>query len=202
MLQNKSFFTQKRAKNHQAWHVLRPLEGHVGAGWFWGLFLAFFTLLNLSACGFHLKGMDEKSAVDFKTIQLTKTEGVRADIMLALKQLLKSYKIEEVSTEGKAEVVVAFQPTQYTASRTGLTAQGDTASELLKMAQPIQAKDVQADKQIVEATVQSFRDRRINNSAALASNRELQNIQRQMAQDIAGQILDRIARARNNEKLK
>jgi LPS-assembly lipoprotein len=170
-------------KNRQAW-----------AFWHWLVVIG--LALSLTACGFHLKGTGPNAVAGFESIKFESTGGVRPDILRALKMQLTSTDVKVVDNAAQAEVILRFSPTQYTTSRTSISGQGDAASELIKMAQPIHVQEVATEKDILDTSVQAFRDRRIDNSAALASNRELMSIQQQMAADIASQIIDRINRAR------
>ncbi len=54
--------------------------------------------------------------------------------------------------------------------------------------------NVQTGQQILTTTVTSFRDRNINNQNLQASSRELASIQKQMATDLALQVIDRVNR--------
>jgi len=90
---------------------------------------------------------------------------------------------------------LSLSATGYEVSRTSLSGQGDTTSELLKMSQSFTVNRVMTETLLLSATVTSFRDRRIDIGAALASSRELKDIQQQMAFDLANQVIDRINRA-------
>ena len=174
---------QNGLKNNQAWLFL-------------GVFWVFFGLL--SGCGFHLKGLNQVGTLSFQTVKLSATSGVRADLVAALTQQLKLSGVEVVDGLGQAELDIRLAPTQYQASRTSLTAQGDTASELIKLSQPFSAWQVADNTLVVNATASSFRDRRLDSAAALAANQELKSLQKQMLQEVALQIIDRISRASAN----
>ncbi|MDG4811715.1 LPS assembly lipoprotein LptE [Hydrogenovibrio sp. 3SP14C1] len=155
-------------------------------------------VLTLTACGFHLKGVGKNAVATFKSIELVNTDGVRADVLRSLEQQLKASNVKIVNNMAEAEIVLSFQPTGYTVSRTSISGQGDASSELIKMMQPIRVEEVATEKELLKTVVQVYRDRRIDNAAALASNRELRSIQQQMANDIAVQIIDRINRSQLN----
>lgn len=174
-------------KNNQAWAFL-------STKW---LMLS-VLLLALTACGFHLKGMGPNAKASFQSIYLSQTAGVRADVLRTLTQLLKASDVQIVEISKDAELILALEPTGYQVSRTSISGQGDTTSELLKMSQTfgVELQNAQAERTpLLTATVSSYRDRRIQTAAALASNRELQDIQLQMAFDVANQVIDRINRA-------
>lgn len=155
-------------------------------------------VLTVSACGFHLKGVGKNAVATFKSIELTHTDGVRADVLRSLEQQLKASNVKIVNNMADAEIVLSFQPTGYVVSRTSISGKGDATSELIKMTQPIRVEEVATEKELLKTVVQVYRDRRIDNAAALASNRELRSIQQQMANDIAVQIIDRINRSQLN----
>ncbi|BBP44091.1 hypothetical protein [Thiosulfativibrio zosterae] len=171
---------QNRPKTNQAWLVL-------------GVFWVFLGLL--SGCGFHLKGLNQVGTMSFQTVKLSAASGVRADLVNALTQQLKMSGVEVVDGLAQAELEIRLSPTQTQASRTSLTAQGDTASELIKLSQPFSAWQVADNTLVVEATASSFRDRRLDSAAALAANQELKSLQKQMVQEVALQMIDRISRA-------
>jgi len=171
-------------KNAQAWSFFK-------AQWLWVCVLAF----TLSACGFHLKGMGQNSVATFQSIYFSQTTGVRGDVMQVLKQLLKASDVKMVGDAESAELVLALEPTIYQVSRTSISGQGDTTAELLKMSQAFRVHLPDSKVPLLTATANSYRDRRLDTGAALASSRELQDIQQQMAFDVANQIIDRINRA-------
>jgi len=181
MFKNTAFSGQKQPKIYQAWWILGLLSA---------------ILLNLSACGFHLKGTGANAVATFKSVQLLDENLVRPDVLRALKQQLKASNVKLVTLMADAEITIQFQITGYRTSRTGLSSSGDTSSELLKMSQAFEVVDVATEKALLKTSAQTFRDRQIDNSAVLASSRELRSIQQQMANDLAVQIIDRINRAK------
>jgi len=175
-------------KNDQAWGFLSPFSP--------GKWISIALLaLSVSACGFHLKGMGSNSKPTFKSIYFAQTAGVRADILQTLKQLLKASDVILAQSAQAAALSLSLSATGYEVSRTSLSGQGDTTSELLKMSQSFTVNRVMTETLLLSATVTSFRDRRIDIGAALASSRELKDIQQQMAFDLANQVIDRINRA-------
>lgn len=173
-----------RCKSSQAWSVLMTK-------WL----LLSVVVVSVSACGFHLKGMGPNAKASFQSIYLAQTTGVRADVLKIFKDLLKASDVQLLNSEQAAELSVSLSPTIYEVSRTSMSGQGDTTSELLKMSQTVSVQQVESGSLLMTATVNSYRDRRIETAAALGSSRELQDIQQQMAFDIANQLIDRINRA-------
>lgn len=163
---------------------------------FWHWLAVIGLALNLAACGFHLKGTGPNAIAGFKSIQLVETQGVQAEILRALRLQLQASDVKVVEAIGQAEIVLRFAPTQTQISDTSISGQGDASSQLIKVTQPIRVENVATEAPLLDSQVSAYRDRRIDNAAALASNRELRAIQQEMATDIAAQIIDRINRAR------
>lgn len=174
-------------KNHQAWLFCQQKRALTP--------LILLFCLNLAGCGFHLKGMGPNAKPSFQSVYLAQTAGVRADVMQTFMRLLKASDVKVMSSLENAELSLSLSATGYDVSRTSISGQGDTTSELLKMQQSFTVNQVSTETRLLSATVNSYRDRRIDVGAALASSRELQDIQQQMAFDIANQVIDRINRA-------
>lgn len=157
--------------------------------------LSILVLFGLSGCGFALKGYNNGAgAVTFKTAKL-EANGTRMDLQRALTRYLKESDVVVVDSLADAELVIRLGKTGYQRSTTGKTTSGDTSSELIKMTQPFSVEEVATEKQVVKAEAKSYRNRNVDANQAQASNRELQSIQKQMANELALQILDRINRA-------
>lgn len=159
------------------------------------LMMALSLSLSLSACGFHLKGMGEAATATYQSIKVTQGPGVRSDITQALTRQLQSMGVKVVDNLGDAEVALNLQATQLNTSITARDVNGDVSGELLKMVQPFNAQEVATEKEVIDAKATAFRDRSVNAAQAQASNRELQSIERQMATEIAMQVIDRLNRA-------
>ncbi|BBN60315.1 LPS assembly lipoprotein LptE [Hydrogenovibrio marinus] len=152
------------------------------------------TLL-LSACGFHLKGMGDAATATYQSIKIVQNPGVRSDVAQALNQQLQAMGIKVVSNLADAELVLNLQATQMNTSITARDGKGDVSGELLKMIQPFNAQVVATEESVIQARAVAYRDRSVNAAQAQASSRELQSIQRQMASEVALQVLDRLNRA-------
>ncbi len=159
------------------------------------LLILLTTFLFISGCGFQLKGSGELSKMGFQSIKILESEGVREDFLQAFIQSLKSYGIEVVDSLEQADIVLHFQPTNYQTSHTGLSRQGDATTELIKISQSFLAKEASSEKIIVETTTKTLRNRQVDSTAVLASDRELLTIQNQMAKELALKVIDRINRA-------
>ncbi|MBD3820874.1 MAG: hypothetical protein IE914_01220 [Thiotrichales bacterium] len=152
------------------------------------------TLL-LSACGFHLKGMGDAVTATYQSIKVEQDAGVRSDVAQALQQQLQAMGIKVVDNLADAELVLNLQATQMSTSVTARDGKGDVSGELLKMIQPFNAQVVATEESVIQAQAVAYRDRSVNAAQAQASSRELQSIQRQMASEVALQVLDQLNRA-------
>ncbi len=148
----------------------------------------------LSGCGFHLKGMGNSAQATYKTVRLIDLNKVNPNIRRALNQQFDGMGVKVVDNLADADVAITFQATRFNRISTGINGQGDISSELLKMNQPMVVDDVKSGKKLLAVTVTSFRDRNVNNRQLQASARELKSIQKQMAVDIALQVIDRANR--------
>lgn len=151
-------------------------------------------MTQLSACGFHLRGMESTGALTFKSAQIEVTEGVMSDIEGALERQL-TYAGVTLLDNQTADIQINLLATSYSASRTTTSGLGDTTSELLKMTQSFKVVDLVTGQNIVADSSSVYRDRQINTEAVLSSDSELRSIKKTMTEDLARQILDRIRRA-------
>ncbi len=169
----------KRIQNYQSWYFLGVL----------------FVALTLSGCGFKLKGYNEGvGAASFKSAKV-EANGAHRDVVHSLEFFLKESDVQLVDSMASAELVIRLGKTDYQRSTTGKTSAGDTSSELIKMTQPFSVEEVSTGKEVASAQVSSFRDRNVDANQAQASNRELKSIQKQMADELALQVLERVNRA-------
>ncbi|MDG6774763.1 LPS assembly lipoprotein LptE [Thiomicrorhabdus sp. ZW0627] len=160
-----------------------------------GVLLVLFAVTLLSGCGFHLRGYGTAGEVQFKSVKLSGLESVQPDVADALKQQLKSSGVTIADSLAGAELEVRLATTYSHQSRTSYTGTGDVSSLLLTLKQAFEVEEVATEVMLLNAEVSSYRDHQIDNNALLASNRELEDIRRQMAQEVARQIVDRINRA-------
>ncbi|WP_029408157.1 LPS assembly lipoprotein LptE [Thiomicrorhabdus sp. Milos-T2] len=155
-------------------------------------------ILQLSGCGFHLRGLESTGALPFKSVQIQASNNVRDDLVTALKRQLKNSQVA-VLEDQTAEVQIQLNPTGYKATTTS-TSSGDTTSQLLKMSQSFQVIDLQSGEKMLSATSEVYRDRTIIINAVLASDSELRSIQKSMSSELARQVLNRIRIAVKVEK--
>lgn len=148
----------------------------------------------LTGCGFHLRGLDSVGQVQFKRLQLNNLPAASREVQKALRNQLKLSGVQLVDSIADAEVQITLQASQFKASRTAFSDQGDATAEMLKMSQAFSAMQVSTEQTIVSASVQTYRDRQIETSALLAADSELKSIKQDMATVLARQILDRVNR--------
>lgn len=148
--------------------------------------------ISLSACGFHLRGLETNIQADYKSVRLLNVSVVNKDVQRELLRQFASLEVKVVDNIADAELELDFKKTQFNTSITGRTGQGDVESELLKMSQSFSLFRVASEQKLAEDTVSSFRDRRVNANALQASSRELRTIKQQMAADIAQKVVTRI----------
>ncbi|WP_028487195.1 LPS-assembly lipoprotein LptE [Thiomicrorhabdus chilensis] len=159
------------------------------------LILLLMVTSVMSGCGFHLRGYDSGGQAQFKSVKLTDLQSVQGDVADALRQQLKASGVVVTPNLAGAELEVSFARTYSHRSKTSYTGTGDVSSVLLTMKQAFEVQEVATESLLLRAEVSSYRDHQINNNALLASNRELEAIQQQMARDLARQIVERINRA-------
>ncbi|GKT12523.1 MAG: LPS-assembly lipoprotein [Thiomicrorhabdus sp.] len=151
----------------------------------------------LSGCGFHLRGLDTVGQSQFKSVQLENLSAVSSEMQKALRRQLRTAGVTVMASG--AEVQIALKATQFQVTRTAYSGRGDTTAELLKMSQAfsatLNASDTRPEQMIVTDQVSTYRDRQIETTALLASDRELQSIKREMASILARQLMDRVNRA-------
>lgn len=154
-------------------------------------FIAFSILVvQLSACGFHLKGTENVGAFDFSTLSISHSANTNQTLFSTFKRQLDSFSTDTKGSEKAFEIVLG--KTEYKAARTSSAQLGDAASELLRMTQSYTVIDLISGETVLVDTVQSLRDRRINRTAILAAERESRSIQQTMRQDLIAQIVRRV----------
>lgn len=152
-------------------------------------------VLQLTACGFHLKGTANNGAYAFNSIQIIANSSTHKTVVTDLKRQLTASNVTLISaTKSHPELVLELDRTQLKSSTTSTNGLGAETSELLTMSQAYVVTDSSSNKVVVRATAKVWRDRLINNAARLASESELRQIRAQMRADIAQQILQRLQR--------
>lgn len=157
--------------------------------------LLVFGLALLQGCGFHLRGYGMQAEAQFKSVKLTQLSQVEGNIQQALIRQLQSQGVIIADSLANAELEVVFEKTAVHQSRTAYTGTGDVASLLLTLKQSFRVQEVASETVLLDTQVSAYRDHHIDNTALLASNRELEEIRQQMAQEVAMQVIERINRA-------
>jgi len=158
------------------------------------LLLMLFSVSLLSGCGFHLRGYDTPQKAQFNTIKLTGLEAVSQNIKTALSEQLDASGVTIVSSLAAAELELKLQKTYLHRSKTSYTGTGDVASVLITLKQAFAVEEVATEKLMLTGKAVAYRDHQIDNTALLASNRELQEINQQMAAEVVRQMVDQINR--------
>ena len=156
--------------------------------------LMLFSISLLSGCGFHLRGYDQPQQAQFKTIKLSGLNNVTQEIQLALRDQFEARNVTIVPSLAGAELDVKLQKTYTHSSKTSYTGTGDVASVLITLKQGFVVDEVATEKVLMTGEAVAYRDHQIDNTALLATNRELQEIKQQMANEVVSQIVDQINR--------
>jgi len=158
------------------------------------LLLMLFSVSVLSGCGFHLRGYGAPQKMQFSTIKLTGLERVSQNVKSALSDQLNASGVTIVSSLAGAEVELKLQKTYLHRSKTSYTGTGDVASVLITLKQGFAVEEVATETLKLTGEAVAYRDHQIDNTALLASNRELQEINQQMATEVVRQMMDQISR--------
>lgn len=161
--------------------------------------LAGVVAWGLSACGFHLKGMGQQGALPFSQVYLQNTASagdLSGDLYYAMQRQLHQNGIQLASAD-LAQVRIDLSDVVVNRSTTSLSATGQVAAELVKLSTQFQAylPTSSTGRPFVEGKVAVYRDRQVNEQAALASARALAQVQKQLTKQLAQQILTRVVRA-------
>lgn len=164
----------------------------------WALMsLLAFSVLQLSACGFHLKGTGELG-VTMQEVRLQSNPSTHQILYQTVQRTFQRAGMQQDNTQ--AAYVVSLGATQYKASRTSTSSIGEVTSQLLKMSQRFEVTDNATGKSLMIDTLTVLRDRQINTADILASENELRDIQQSMREDLAVQIMQRVERLLINQQ--
>ncbi len=149
----------------------------------------------LAGCGFKLRGTGEIAQANYQTVKLVGEEAAPPTLIEALKQSFQGQGVRLTESMAEADLLIELAGYERHISRTAFSTTGDTTAELVKLSQGFRVQRVMDERLILDSRVQITRDRRINPNQLLASARELEDMERQMQQDLARQLIDRINRA-------
>ena len=152
------------------------------------------TSALVSGCGFRLRGTGTLAGARYSSVVLQGLERIPADLAVALRQQLQGLGVVITDSLAEAEVLIQLGAYQRQVSRTSFSTTGETTSELIKLTQAFSAQRIVDEVDIVKTQVTTLRDRQIDPSQLLAAARELEDIERQMQQDLARQLIDRVNR--------
>ncbi|MBN2646348.1 MAG: hypothetical protein JXR44_01020 [Thiotrichales bacterium] len=154
--------------------------------------------LTLPGCSFQLRDSDSMSDTALQRIQLQTEPDTDSAIQRELRARLPvGVELESVQrfvAEPEAlgrEVTLVLGSTQKSSKRTGVSLLGETTAEFIRWTQPYQILDAQG-KVLVRDQAFAYRDRRIDPQGLMAAEQELSDLNRQMAQDLAQQLLSRL----------
>lgn len=159
------------------------------------LLLLFALFGSLTACGFHLRGLDSSGQVrplPFSTLKLETLGQVDGRLLQQLKHQLKARSVRLVLSETQAEVVLKLSATAFKRIVTAENAQNQVTAELLKLQQPYTLVSVETGKVLVQGVALSYQDRSIDPQALLAAERELASQQQIMRFEVVQQIMQRL----------
>lgn len=149
----------------------------------------------LSGCGFRLRGTGALAGARYQSVFLRGESGVPAELANSLRQQLRGLGVVVTEAFADAEVVIELGRYNRQLSRTSRSATGEATSELIRLTQSFRAERIADEQEIIAADVIAMRDRQIDPNQLLAAARELEDIERQMQQDLARQLIDRINRS-------
>lgn len=155
--------------------------------------LVLALLVQLSGCGFHLRGTGEVGAIPFSSVQLKLEPGINQDFYRSFKRQLAASGIQII--DSGAELQISLGKTEYKTSTTSRSGLGDVSSQLIKMSQKFSVKNIKSDQPLTSGVATAMRDRQVNTSAMTASDTELRTIKKMMTEELARQVIQRITRA-------
>lgn len=152
------------------------------------------TTALVSGCGFRLRGTGALAGARYSSVVLQGLERIPMELAAAIRQQLQGLGVVITDSLSEAEVLIELGSYQRQVSRTAFSTTGETTAELIKLTQSFKAQRIVDEVEIVNTQVTTLRDRQIDPNQLLAAARELEDIERQMQQDLARQLIDRINR--------
>lgn len=157
--------------------------------------LVITAMASITGCGFRLRGTGALAGASYKRVQLLGVEKVPSELASALRQQWQGLGVELTESMADADVVVQLANYDRSISRTAFSATGETTSQLIKLTQSFMAFRMTDEAEIINTQVMVLRDRQLDPNQPLAAARELEDIERQMQQDLARQLIDRLNRS-------
>ena len=165
--------------------------------------LAILLSVQLSGCSFQLRGSDGEFAnTQLQLISLRAEpdadSGIKSGIAELLPKTIDLLSVQTVvpltnaSNEQMAqEVFLVLSSTQKQNKRTAISVVGETTAEFIRWVQPYQVLNLKGEVLFSDEAF-AYRDRQMDPQGLMAANQELYEINQQMANEIAEQIVRRI----------
>lgn len=153
------------------------------------------TTALVSGCGFRLRGTGAVVGARYSAVVLQGLERLPPDLVAALREQLHGLGVSITDSLAQADVLIELGSYQRQVSRTAFSTTGETTAELIKLSQSFKAQRIVDEVEIINTQVMTLRDRQIDPNQLLAAARELEDIERQMQQDLARQLIDRLNRS-------
>ena len=150
-----------------------------------------FLVLSLSACGFHLRGSQQKSRVEVAKVYVVNAGAT--NVTREVKSLLASAGAKAVSSIAKAKYVLRLERETYdqtvlsVSADTGKVEQYQITITLLMTLQDSAGKDLASGEEIRLAMDYTF-----DEDAVLGKIEEESVIQNELAKEAAGQVIRRL----------
>ncbi len=177
-------------------HEMSPHSALSVGGKAMAALLLVWLFLTLTACGFHLRGLDANGQIRtlaFSSVKIESLGTVDGRLLQQLKQQLQAQGVRLVPSETQAQVLLKLSATQFQRITTAKNGQGQVTAELLKLQQPFTLMAVVSGKVVEQGVAVSYRDRSIDPNALLAAEREQASQQNLMRQEVVQQIMQRLS---------
>jgi LPS-assembly lipoprotein len=148
---------------------------------------------GISGCGFRLRGSDSEK-VSYQTLGWEWLADYPRSLDQAFKLRVEQLKRVRVNSAAQAEIWLEFTAYERVVSRTAVNVLGETTSELIKLSLTFRALHTIDTQELMKTTVHVYRDRQVDPNNRLSSARELEEIERQLYQELARQVFQRLHR--------
>lgn len=152
------------------------------------IFLTLFLSLVLTACGFHLRGMDGAGALSFNQVQI-QGEGVAAKY---LRDYLANYRGVQLVNQGSAETVIRVLDEQYSKDVFSVNNSGRVAEYRLNYRIRFSAS-YKGETVLEEGSVAASRMLSWNENSILSKESEEATLLRDMQRDVMQPLLRRVS---------
>lgn len=165
--------------------------------------LAILLNVQISGCSFQLRGSGSEFANTQLQVVSLRAEpdadsAIKTDIANLLPQTIDLQIVQQVvplknaSAEQVAqEVFLVLGSTKKQQKRTAVSVVGETTAEFIRWVQPYQVLNLRGELLFSDEAF-AYRDRQMDPQGLMAANQEVYELQQQMAQEIAEQIVRRL----------